>query len=1064
MSKSRTERSAALGVAPSDDDARKAIAADLDSTVLVEAAAGTGKTRSLVDRMVALVATGRATVDRISAVTFTIRAAAALRQRFQNALERAVARERESGPRARLTEALSHVDSCFVGTIHAFCARLLRERPVEAGIEPGFAEMDEAQNGVAREEAWGHFTERLFVSGDPRLARLIELGIPLADLSKGYEDLCENSDLEPVSHRQPRPPDFAPARARVFEFLDRVLPQLSRKVPADELEEAIRRADRLRRLLDPARDADFVRILRVLKSESLGKGAPRALREDYGRLVRETVRPALEAWGEFVHPDVMAVLVEARDGYASWRRRNGRLNFQDLLVYARNLLRDFSQVRRELRERFTPILVDEFQDTDPIQAEILFYLTASDEEERDWTKVVPVPGSLFVVGDPKQSIYRFRRADIEIYDQVRKRLEACGRKLVLSTNFRSSAPLCEWVNGVFGRSGFFPPAPSPEQPAYVPLSPNRKPGPPEPCVYRLETAVGGSADGPLAELDAARLAAFVAGEIGEGRRDPGDFLILFRRRKFMTAYARALERSGVPCEIVGGAAFGASEELGALLPVLQALADPDDPVPLLAALRGALFGIDDEALYRFVAGGGRFHFRSSLPAQVDPRIARAWQLFEEGDSLTQTLPPGAAISRLLGRLGAPALAASGELGTSRAGNLLKAVAAARKLSADGLDFPAVVAEIDRLRREDVIEQMSLEPGQPHVARLMTLHGAKGLEAPVVCLADPTGKWGGPRNYVVDREATPARGHFRVCKRIKEFRDEEIARPRGWREMQEIEKRFEEAERIRSLYVAATRARDLLVVSIRQTAGGKASGTWAAFAPFVKEELPEGSARPVAAGRAPLTAADFERELSTSRRDRAGRLARAAEPSYATLSVTALSHADSERPAWERTGKGMAWGRVLHRLLEAVMSDPTLPVETVAANLLADEARRPEDLEEAVRVVAGVRASPLWRRALAAQKRLVEVPFAIRVPGAEIAAGVGNGDTLLQGAIDLVFEEEERWVVVDYKSDIVSKENRQSLVDFYRPQVEHYRKYWEKLTGKKTIAGLYFIHTGEEVWL
>jgi len=1063
MPKSRTEPAVALGIAPDDDAARKAIAADLDSTVLVEAAAGTGKTRSLVDRMVALVATGRATVDRISAVTFTIRAATALRQRFQNALERAVEAERESGPRARLSEALSAVDSCFVGTIHAFCARLLRERPVEAGIEPGFVEMDEAENGVARGEAWGRFTESLFVSGDPRLARLIELGIPLADLRKGYEDLCENSDLEPVSHRQPRPPDFAPARVRVFEFLDRVLPQLSPKVPADDLEEAVRRADRLRRLLDPARDAALVRILRVLKSESLASGAPKALREDFLRLLRETVRPALEAWGEFVHPDVMAVLVEARDRYATWRRRNGRLNFQDLLVYARNLLRDFPEVRRALRERFTPILVDEFQDTDPIQAEILFYLTASDEQERDWTKLVPVPGSLFVVGDPKQSIYRFRRADIEIYDEVRKRLEACGRRLVLSTNFRASPPLCDWVNGVFGRSGFFRPAPSREQPAYVPLSANRRTGASEPCVYRLETAVAGNADGPVAELDSARLAAFVAGEIAEGQREPGDFLILFRRRKFMTEYARALERRGVPCEIVGGAAFGASEELAALLPVLQALADPDDPVPLLAALRGSLFGIDDEALYHFVRAGGRFLFRSSLPPQADPRIARAWELLAEGDSLAQSLPPGAAVSRLLGRLGATALAASGELGTSRAGNLLKAVAAVRKLSAEGLDFPAVIAEIDRLRREDVIEQMSLEPRQAHVARLMTLHGAKGLESRVVCLADPTGRWGQPRNYVVDREATPARGHFRVCKRVGEFRDEEIARPRGWLEMQEIEKRFEEAEKTRFLYVGATRARDLLVVSIRRTAGGKASGPWAAFDPFVKEKLPERSAGQAAASGAPPEAAALEQELSRDRMARAGRRARAAAPSYATLSVTALSHSDSARPAWERTGKGMAWGRVLHRLLEALMGDPTLPVDTLAANLLADEARRPEDVQEVVRAVAGVQASPLWRRALAAKRRLVEVPFAIRVPSAELAGGVGAGDTLLQGAIDLVFEEEEGWVVVDYKSDIVS-DNRDSLVAFYRPQVEHYRKYWEKLTGRRTVAGLYFIHTGEEVWL
>jgi ATP-dependent helicase/nuclease subunit A len=383
MSKSPTER--VVPMRRGDDAARTAIVADLDSTLLVEAAAGTGKTSSLVDRMVALVATGRATVDRISAVTFTIRAAASLRQRFQNALERAVEAERESGPRARLSEALVGADSCFVGTIHAFCARLLRERPVEAGIEPGFVEMDEPENGVERGRAWGRFTESLFVSGDPRLARLIELGMPLADLRKGYEDLCENSDLEPVSHRPIRPPDFDTPRARVCKFLDRILPCLSPQSPPSGFEEAARRADRLRRLLDPRRSPDLVRVLRLLKSESLASGVPKPFKGEFLRLQRDVIRPALETWEEFVHPDVMAVLVEARDRYALWRRRNGRLNFQDLLVYARNLLRDFAQVRGELRERFTPILVDEFQDTDPIQAEILFYLTASDDEEKEWT-------------------------------------------------------------------------------------------------------------------------------------------------------------------------------------------------------------------------------------------------------------------------------------------------------------------------------------------------------------------------------------------------------------------------------------------------------------------------------------------------------------------------------------------------------------------------------------------------------------------------------------------------------------------------------------------------------
>src|SRR6266516_1652697 len=145
-----------------DAAARAAIREDLDTTILVEAAAGTGKTAGLVGRMVALVATGATTVDRLSAVTFTIRAAAQLKQRFQNALEKALRGERDGQARERLAQALAHLDSCFVGTIHAFGARLLRERPVEAGVDPGFTEMDDPEDGAARREAWDRFAEDLF--------------------------------------------------------------------------------------------------------------------------------------------------------------------------------------------------------------------------------------------------------------------------------------------------------------------------------------------------------------------------------------------------------------------------------------------------------------------------------------------------------------------------------------------------------------------------------------------------------------------------------------------------------------------------------------------------------------------------------------------------------------------------------------------------------------------------------------------------------------------------------------------------------------------------------------
>ncbi len=607
-----------------DAAARAAIREDLGTTMLVEAAAGTGKTASLVDRMVALVATGRTTVDRLSAVTFTIRAAAQLKQRFQNALEKALRGEKDEQARARLAEALGHLDSCFVGTIHAFGARLLRERPVEAGVDPGFAEMDDPEDGAARRAAWDRFAEELFLTADPLLARLIELQIKLNDLPESFKTVCENSDVEmPIGARVPEP-DFSAARREVEAFLERAAATLPKEAPPggwSDFEHAVRRAGRLRALLEAESGADFVQILRVLRSGAVQKAAPAPLRKTFERLREDVIKPALAAWGEYVYPDVCAVLAEARERYRQWRRREGRTNFQDLLLCARDLLRDHPDVRTALFARFTPVLVDEFQDTDPIQAEILFYLTGSDPEEKDWKKLVPVPGSLFVVGDPKQSIYRFRRADIQIYDAVRSRIEANGRLLHLSANFRSTPAVCGWVNRVFARSAFFPKEGTGEQAAYVPLSATRKEDPAAPAVFRIETPAS-RADQPVAEAEASRIADFIASSVAKGERRPDDFLLLFRRRKFMTEYARALERRGVLCEIGGGKAFGASEELASLMPPLQALADPENPVPLLAALRGPLFGVDDEALYRFARAGGRFSFRAALPRETDPRIAQ----------------------------------------------------------------------------------------------------------------------------------------------------------------------------------------------------------------------------------------------------------------------------------------------------------------------------------------------------------------------------------------------------------------------------------------------------------
>jgi len=251
---------------PPDGAARRRIRDAVDRSLLVEAAAGTGKTTSLVERMVAMVG-GGTPVDRICAVTFTIKAAAQLDQKFQNALEDAARAERDADRRARFDEALARLDGCFIGTIHAFCSRLLRERPVEAGLDPGFEEMDEAQDAAARAEAWRRHGERLYTEGSPVLGRLLDAGIELEHLRETYDILCENADVVATPAPRTGPPDLSAARRSTDEYLDHAVSALPASVPRpgwDKLQSSLRAAGRLRGLVDLSSTPDFVAVLREL--------------------------------------------------------------------------------------------------------------------------------------------------------------------------------------------------------------------------------------------------------------------------------------------------------------------------------------------------------------------------------------------------------------------------------------------------------------------------------------------------------------------------------------------------------------------------------------------------------------------------------------------------------------------------------------------------------------------------------------------------------------------------------------------------------------------------------
>ena len=1063
-----------------DAAARDLVRTSLDTTLLVEAGAGSGKTTMLVERLLALLLSGTAEPENIAAVTFTRKAASNLRRRFQTALEEAARLEPNPERRARAASALSALDRVTVGTIDSFCATLLGERPLEAGVDPAALRVELQEAKEFRARFFREYAGRAAESGG-LLTDLLRLGVRMRELEETFDLLAEYRDVTVVK-ADPLPlPDFVTERAVVEDYLDRTLPWVP-PVPLaagrDDLQNALIKAREARELPEYQTPVGFTRLLVELRKATKGthykwgdSALGKRVSDEFVILRRDVIKPALTEWQVALHERMMGVLEPGLQELAEALPREGRYTYADLLLATRDLLRDFPAVRRAFSARFTRILVDEFQDTDPLQAEVLLYLSSDDSEEKDTSRLIPRPGALFVVGDPKQSIYRFRRADISAYMDFRRRITATGGRVVLLTaNFRAVPTLAAAVNAAF-RPPVFPNAPDDRQAAYAELMPARADARPTSGAFHLISRPG--ADEGSEGGNAADVARFVRWAVDaewkispDGKEHPArfrDFLVLTRAREHIDEYARALEDLGIPVDVSGSRALPISRGLAVLRPLLAAAQDPDDSVAIVAFLAGPLCGVDDDALYAFRRAGGRFSYLAPPPSGTDPRILQGLDLLSRARADVRAMPPGAALGSIADRMGLVARLAAGPQGRTASGNLLKVLALARRLSGNGLSFGDVVARLAEDAPDLDLEEMSVEPVDGDAVRLMNLHRAKGLEAPIVILAELS-NWrkAEPRRHVA-RGVSGSRGWFTAGYNALLPGRQNVwmvtAAPRDWDSRKAEEIAFENAEKTRLLYVAATRARDTLVVSLR---GVKPElGAWGALRGITKE-LPQAVAdfRPSAASKTPGLAAAFK---EVPARVTAARSA-ASAPSFGVTTVTALAKKEGpSAPSPAEEARGSAWGRVLHQLLEAAMRTPGLDLEPLATNLMRDEEVAPDRLDHVLRVAASVTKSDLWARALRSPKRFVEVPFEMVVPSKDLGLTDGPAETLLKGAIDLVFEEDGVWYIVDWKSDVVG-DGLAGLVAHYAPQVRHYRRAWETFTKQNAKAGLFFMDTGHLEWL
>ena len=447
-----------------DEAARRTIAEALDDTLLVEAAAGSGKTSCMVERMVRLIESDRCRIEGLVAVTFTRKAAHQLRERFQQKLEDRLACCSTPSSVARLQHALDHIDHGFVGTIHSFCARLLRERPVEFGVDPTFRELSADEDQQLREAAWNDNLSDLYASNDPLLDRMDELGLDRSKLKSCFHRFIEYRDIEAWPAETPGEEDLDAWSRATQEYVDhlrQLTPQLTGQRRTDELmdhlQKIVRASTRVwtrRNLFQLLELFDTSR--RVVLQDWDDRDVARRERDRFAEFRKQTAGPAMQWWRHQRYRFVIEFVRRAASIYQRLKNASGGLDFNDLLLHTAAGLRSQPALRAYFQNRFTHLLVDEFQDTDPIQAEILFYLASdaslasAESEERPWDQCRPRPGSLFLVGDPKQSIYRFRRGDIVTYNRVKRVWESVGGNiLTLARNYRCHESIRHWVNRVF---------------------------------------------------------------------------------------------------------------------------------------------------------------------------------------------------------------------------------------------------------------------------------------------------------------------------------------------------------------------------------------------------------------------------------------------------------------------------------------------------------------------------------------------------------------------------------------------------------------------------------------
>jgi exodeoxyribonuclease-5 len=1087
-----------------DRTARTTALTSVDRSFLVEAGAGSGKTSIMAGRVAVLFAQG-VEPKHVAAITFTEFAASELRiriERFVNELsagtippdlDSAFPEGVSALQRQNLTQARTALDELVCSTIHGFAQALIKPYPAEAGIDPGAEIIDPAEGDLAFDELYQAWLKEHLSSerDDDIIAELVLANEkPGLDLIRSVADfLRRNRDAKPANHvwSSTAGKKFASTAAAFereigrFEFRDdqthgacqafiemaKILggPNLATKRPPSR---ALIEAAAVPRHLACFTQAAGKRQLRTKGAwekvaAAVGKRkTDGSMAFDACLMQYDACHDAFDELMAMVAGELLARVVSAMGklmvDWSEYKRSAALLEFDDLLYRAKDLLAKNDLVRQALAKRFQHVLVDELQDTDPVQIDILWRLCGEPPKDGSSDPLARIlrAGALFLVGDPKQAIYRFRGADVNAYLGAR---QAIGKASVLEivANFRSVEPILSFVNDRFAN----PLSAAAGQPGFTALSATRKAEKDTLAVVALDITIeddNPGADG-LRDAEANRIADLCSRLVGNLKvkdRDKlracrfGDIALLAPVGTDLWRFEEALEQRGIPVSTQAGKGFFRRQEIQDLIALARAIADARDTLALGALLRGPLVGLSESELLDIAEGipvdPGRPDRLPNLTIWTElehinhPLARRVIEILQSLAKRVRSTTPCMLLADAISLLDARAqLRQRFRASADRAiANLDLFLETSRAYDVRGL--PAFARDM-RANWEEQVRQVEGRPdAEEQSVALITIHAAKGLEWPVVVPINMTGAPKSESGLMHDRRT----GEFSVP--VLDIEPTGYAAIKSWNETELAR------ERVRLWYVAATRARDLLVLP--RHSAKLSDKSWARIVDLGLAALPAINSADLGSEMPPMAAPAENTQTRALFADEAKRISDAAitirwhRPSLHEADappsepVPLFSEPDSVEaavPIVEVAGSSTR-GTILHKLIEEVLTgetqDSAAELQRRAAGLIVQLGREPAS-DPKIGLAPKELAETIVRTLSLPEIATLRPRL---VPEHTVFGSKSDGktNTFVSGIADAVARDvnDTIEVIIDWKSDV---EMNAEKFTAYRAQLGDYRE-------------------------